>query len=225
MKGKEAELVQQARELLRSCLLQVPTLRIEREGGASEQESACADFAISTDIQGVKQCLIVEIIASGQPRVARNAINQLARCRSQWPDSYGVIFAPYISQRTAEICRSEGVGYLDLAGNCFLNFQTVFIQKVGEPNPAPARRELRSLYSPKSTRVLRVLLASARQDWRYQKLAREANVSLGQVANVLQGLRDREWLTDEGDGVRLSAPAELLAEWSSSYNFRKNLAT
>jgi len=225
MKVKEAALVQQAKELLRACLLQVPSLRMERESATAGQEAAGADFAISTDIQGVKQRLIVEIITSGQPRVARYAINQLAQYRAQMPDCYGIIFAPYISERTAEMCRKEGVGYLDLAGNCVLNFQTVFIQKVGAPNPAPARRELRSLYSPKSTRVLRVLLASARQDWRYQKLAREANVSLGQVANVLQGLRDREWLTDEGDGVRLSAPAELLAEWSSSYNFRKNLAT
>ena len=218
-------LVQQAKELLRSCLLQVPSLRMERDSATSEQEAAGADFAICTDIQGAKQYLIVEVKASGQPRVVRNAINQLDRYRSQWPDSYGVIFAPYISERTAEICRDEGVGYLDLAGNCYLNFQTVFIQKVGLPNPVPARRELRSLYSPKSTRVLRVLLANARQSWRYQRLAREANVSLGQVANVLRILRDREWLTDEDDGVRLAAPAEVLTEWAASYNFRKNVAT
>lgn len=225
MKIPESYLIQQAKELLRSCLLQVPSLRVKIDSGRSELRSTDANLMFITEIQGLKQRLIVEVKATGQPRVARNAINQLVRYRSQWPDSYGVIFAPYISSRTARLCRNEGVGYFDLAGNCFLNFQTVFIQKVGLPNPAPARRELRSLYSPKSTRVLRVLLANARQNWRYQKLAREADISLGQVANVLQRLRDREWLTDEDDGVRLTVPAELLAEWATSYNFRRNIAT
>mgnify|MGYP007064306503 FL=1 len=76
MKTKEAILIRQAKELLRSCLLQVPSLRIERVSAASRQEAAGADFAICTDIQGAKQYLIVEVKASGQPRVVRNAIDR-----------------------------------------------------------------------------------------------------------------------------------------------------
>jgi len=48
---------------------------------------------------------------------------------------------------------------------------------------------------------------------------------LGQVTNMLRIPRDREWLTDEEDGVRLPALAELLAEWTATYNFGKNIAT
>ncbi|HNU02273.1 MAG TPA: type IV toxin-antitoxin system AbiEi family antitoxin [Acidobacteriota bacterium] len=216
---------QRARELLENCLSKVPSLRIVTYEGAPWFDHLNQDFIVRVFVQDLSQLLLVAVIPSGQPRVARNALNLIARFRSEYPNSYGILIAPFVSSRTAEICKQNGAGYLDSAGNCFLSFQTIFIQREGLPNPAPARRELRSLYAPKSTRVLRVLLANARQSWRYQRLAREANVSLGQVANVLRILRDREWLTDEDSGVKLAAPAELLAEWTASYNFKKNVAT
>jgi hypothetical protein len=40
--------------------------------------------------------------------VMREATNQLARFREQWPDAYGVVMAPYISPKAAVICREEG---------------------------------------------------------------------------------------------------------------------
>jgi hypothetical protein len=71
--------------------------------------------------------------------------------------------APYISPVSAEICRKEGVGYLDLAGNCRLSFENVFIRREGIHNPFAVKRDLRSLYAAKSARVLRVLLMRNRE--------------------------------------------------------------
>lgn len=45
----------------------------------------------------------------GQPRVIREAANQLHRAKSALPGAYGVVTAPYISPAAAEICLKEGI--------------------------------------------------------------------------------------------------------------------
>jgi hypothetical protein len=73
--------------------------------------------------------------------------------------------------------------------------------------------------------VLRVLLVNARRKkrWKVEALAKEAQVSLGQVSNVKKRLADREWVQSEPDGFALSAPSDLLEEWSQNYTYRRNI--
>jgi len=130
--------------------------------------------------------------------------------------------APYISPQAAEICVKEGFGFADLAGNCLLSFDQVFISKEGRKNPLARKRDLRSLYSPKAERVLRVLLSVPGQWWKVQSLADTAGVSLGQSFNVKKLLADREWIETRPKGFRLTAPANLLAEWKENYDFRRS---
>jgi hypothetical protein len=151
--------------------------------------------------------------------MAREAVNQLLRYRNNYPNAYFIFMAPYISPQAAEICTKDGVGYLDFAGNCYLSFGQVYIEQTGKPNPFRTRRDLVSLYSPKSSRVLRVLLSNPGRIWKIQDLADEARVSLGQVANVKKLLLDRESIAD---GFSLREPWKLLEEWANVYTYRKN---
>lgn len=57
-----------------------------------------------------------------------------------FPDAYGIFLAPYISQKAGEQCRKEGIGYLDLAGNCYLCFDTVYIEQEGRDVEMGKRR-------------------------------------------------------------------------------------
>ncbi|MBO1347282.1 MAG: hypothetical protein EBE86_007735 [Hormoscilla sp. GUM202] len=168
--------------------------------------------------------MFVEAKSSGQPRLAREAVNKLWRAIAQKGSAYGVFIAPYISPTSAEICAAEGIGCLDLAGNCRLCFGQVYIHKEGKPNPFSQKRYLRSLYAPKSERILRVLLSQSHKAWKVKALASEANVSLGLVSNVKKLLSDREWLSTSADGFCLSHPAALLADWAQNYNYRHNQA-
>jgi len=169
-----------------------------------------------------EQELVVEVKNNGQPRIARQAVNQLLRYKMAKPEIYGVFIAPYISQKAAKICTKEGIGYIDLAGNCCLCFDQVYIEQKGNPNPFSEKRELRSLYSPKASRVLRVLLSRPDKEWRIKELSEEAEVSLGQVFNVKRLLEDREWISIRPNGFVLTEPEKLLLEWSENYNYRKN---
>ena len=55
-------------------------------------------------------------------------------------------------------------------------------------------------------------------------MAEEANVSLGQVANVKSLLEAREWLGSSEAGLLLKDPGSLLAEWAENSNYRKNVS-
>ena len=197
---KETALINQARDALMKCLQEVPFVQVEviKESKGLETEP---DLLLRVKTRAGKSTVMVDVKTVGQPRVVREATNQLARFKEQLPDAYGVVMAPYISPRAAEICRQEGFGFADLAGNCVLAFDQVFISKEGKENPFARKRDLRSLYSPKAECVLRVLLSGPGRWWKAQSLAQEASVSLGQGFNVKKLLVDREWVQAGNTGT------------------------
>ena len=98
----------------------------------------------------------------------------------------------------------------------------MYIEQRGRKNPYSERRELRSLYSPKSERILRVLVISPRKAWKVQELANEAEVSLGLVSKVKQILELREWIDSQSRGLRLLDLEVALTEWAREYRYSKH---
>ncbi len=222
MKISKKELETRMEDALRRCLDGIPFLEIHKIEKDAKQDGVRLDLTVELTSSGGNQRLIVEAKSNGQPRLARQAANQILRYRQTFPDAYGVFLAPYISPRAAEICREDGIGYVDLSGNCRLCFGQVYIEREGRPNRFAQKRDLRSLYSPRASRILRVLLANPKGVWKVIDLAREADVSLGLTSNVKKLLADREWIRDEVKGFVLAQPAALLSEWAENYSFRKN---
>lgn len=170
---------------------------------------------------GVKK-LVIEYKKSGEPRLIRNAVLQVKKYLEYIDSSYGVVVAPYISPQAAKICADDGVGYLDLSGNCFFRFGNVFIEKTGSPNKFIIRKEQRSLFSNKATRILRVLLMSPKRSWGVRELAKVTGVSPGYVSRVRQNLMDREWMARTKVEMCLNNPKEVLDEWAKASRFRKS---
>jgi hypothetical protein len=222
MKLSGDELEKKAEKALLSCLARVPFLRIKDIEKKTYEGGLQPDFLVKLDLPDGGQIFIVEIKNNGQPRLARQAVNQLLRYREVLSDFYGVFMAPYISPKAAEICMNAGLGFADLSGNCYLCFGQVYIEQKGKPNLYAEKRDLRSLYSPKAERVLRVLLSNPGKAWKIEALADEAQVSIGQVSNVKKLLDDREWILKERNGFVIGAPQKLLSEWSENYTFRRN---
>lgn len=217
---KLPDLKTRSKDAIQKCLKSIPFLRII--GIASGEPDA--DFSVKLKVKDQAWTLLVETKESGQPRVLRQVVNQLRSNLASRPGAYGVLVAPFISTDGARICAEAGMGYLDLAGNCRLAFGTVFVEKQGRPNPFGSRRDLLSLYRPKAARILRVLLADPKREWKMKGLAAEGGVSLGHVANVKQALLEREWATAAPEGVRLTNPEALLAQWAENYDLRQREA-
>ena len=177
------------------------------------------DFVLELEVGDQPWTLICEIKSNGQPRFARMAAYQLKDCiaESQVQRAYPVLIAPFISETSAEICRKADVGFLDFAGNCYLSFGNIFIERKGEKTVSVEKRQHRSLFSPKSSRILKLMLRDPGRCWKVEELAEKADVSLGQVSNVRNALLDREWGNVEEAGVHLVQPDMILDAWRNSY--------
>ncbi|MEN6441148.1 MAG: type IV toxin-antitoxin system AbiEi family antitoxin [Syntrophobacter sp.] len=223
MKLSGKELIDKAENAIRACLENVPFVKINEIRGQAEPSNLRPDLWIRLTVPYGEQDLIAEVKNNGEPRFVREAAGRLLRYRySAPPGTYGIVVAPFISPRSAEICTEEKIGYVDLSGNCRISFGQVYIEKKEQPNLFSEKRNLRSLYSPKAERVLRVLLTNPHGCWKLQDLANEAKVSLGQVSKVKSLLGDREWIDPEHGRMRLIKPMELLAEWAANYDSRRN---
>ncbi len=227
LKMNIVNLKNQAEEALLSCLGNVPGISVNKIVEPTPAGMKKPDLLYSIEGADFGQLIVVEVGNNGQPKPVRERVNQLIRFiqwyREKDREVYGIIVAPYISESAASICMDANVGYVDLVGNCYISFGTVYVRVDGRPNLFRSDRKLKSFYSPKASRVLRVLLESpAREEWKMESLSKEADVSIGLVFNVKKLLDEREWIDIGEDGFSLSDPGSLLQEWSDNYSFRKN---
>lgn len=188
-----------------------PLLKAKRPDGFG-------DFPIHLEHDGESWLLIVEVKYQAQPQHIRSAILQMREYRQRIENSnvYTVLGSTWLSPQSRELCREAGIGYLDLSGNCYLNFSSIYIDRSGSAPPKAVQRELQSIFKSKSARVLRTLLKGP-QAWRVAQLAEVSQVSVGHVSNVRTALLEREWAVTDEAGVRLTNPHALLEEWRTNY--------
>ena len=208
----------EAAERLSDFLRDIPTVRhVDAKSGVEVQRPE-VDVLVKFDIGGRQVVLVCEVKSSGQPRFVRDAINQLSRQqRSELLDAVPIVVAPYFSEQAQRLCREANVGYLDFEGNARIAFDTVYIERKSPTQPKAEHRVLRSLFKPKSARILRTLLKEPGRPWRTAELANRAGVSAGHVSSVGKSLRDRDWAALGDDGFTLTDPNGLLDAWAEDY--------
>lgn len=166
----------------------------------------------------VRRTLLVEtqeVLTPSRVRAAAARLKVEAALRPSGPigPAYPMLAARFLSPRVRAICREEGVGYLDRAGNACLAFDDCYLERIVEKNPFPARGRPASLFSPVSSRIARALLEEPARRWQVSELARVTGVSLGQVSSVTRRLIDEEYVTRAGHRLRLANPGGVLDAW------------
>jgi hypothetical protein len=221
---KEPEIVERLPEALQACLDGVPKTTIESLERGTGAGDATADLVVRMRLLGRARTLVIEAKASGQPKSARGAIDQLRRLLldERFRDAYPVFAAPYVSETARSICREAECGYFDLAGNCRFSLDGVYIERASGPNPFKESRGEPSVFSPKSSRILRLLLNEPRREWQVQQLSQVARVSIGLASRIKTQLEQREWITTGEGGVRLAQPEAILQAWATAYDYKQN---
>ena len=175
---------------------------------------------------------LCEVKSKGEPKYIRNAINQLLVVKEKLSGkekegALMMVAAPYISSTSAGICKEYNVSYIDLAGNCRIVHDGLFINIEGKPNPytmyVGKNKSIFERRSVKSSIILRCLLSEPHKRWRVQELAQAADVSLGQIANVKKYLEEKEYLFTDNDGFYLKNSKALILEWAKQYNSKVNV--
>lgn len=210
------EMNAQAEEALRNAFAHISLIHhVETEERDKNGFRMVLDVA---DGKALTSC--VGVLSSAFPRRVSAWIDQ-----NREREEYLIVTAPYISDRSAQICEQSNVGYCDLSGNCRIATGGIFLLIRGMPNQYPADHRARTLFSPSSavtSMILRELLAQPGKRWRVKELAQAAGCSLGMVSRVTSYLRDQEWAVMDQSGFSLQDPEELLCAWSEQWMRRKD---
>ncbi len=226
----EWDLVQQAREKLTVVFDAIPDIQIQRKQKnarifKTEQASLLADFTLEIRNQNTDWQIVVETKNTTYLSHLSTVILQLSQVvKLSSEHIYPVLIVPWLSEQVMGYCANANIGCMDLEGNFRLVFGGIYALSRGAPAPIAEQKSLKSLFSPKSSRVLRTLLRKPKQTWRIQNLAQTAEVSLGHAHKVKLALEERGWLEKQATGIYLSQPKELLEAWSMAYssqNFEK----
>jgi len=210
----ENRAVEAVTDLLRQVEV-VESVDVETRPGSRDPD---VDFVIRVAAGDRRHTLLCEVKRNGQPRHVRAAVPMLliAAARAD-DDAVPVFVAAYLSPAARAVCSELGAGYVDLEGNARLVFGGVFVERSVPHVPTTERRDMRSVFRPKSARVLRLMLREPTRRWRLAELAAAAEVSLGHVSNVRNALLDREWAAIDRAGVFLARPDALLDAWAVAH--------
>lgn len=223
------EIENQVVDALSQQLKRVPSLEIESIdhdwdlGPSPNMLASRADVLARVKMADRAVTLICEVKDPGFPRQIRLAIDQLHTHMARYQAQTGadvvvpLVAASWLSPESRDICADAGMSWLDLAGNCRIAFDNVFIERETAEKQKPASRSYRAVFSPKAGQVLRTLLRDPTRPWKVVDLAKAAEVSIGHASNVRSALRDREWATVDDEGLHLIAPDALLDAWRKSY--------
>ena len=154
------------------------------------------------------------ISADGYPKQIKEAISRMDS------DMYCVILAPYITDQTAELCKNADVGFLDLAGNCYIAYGSLYVEIKGNKNENKPGRGAKSIYersSVVSSVILRMLLENSGRKWKLKELAEAAGCSIGQVSKVKDFLVKQVYVEQTSDGISVIDPKAIMHDWAKVY--------
>ena len=172
----------------------MPAIRVENIEIELASPDRGVDIIAHITVGDKPRILVCEVKPSGQPRHVRAGLLQLRDSRrASRQERYSDLHCAVPVTRSASSLQREQCGVSYLVGNARLVFDNVFIEKLVSSAPPAERRELKSLFKPKSAQMQRTLLRDPKRAWRVVELAKSAGVSLGHVSNVRAALLSREW--------------------------------
>ena len=211
----EREILEKVPSLIRK---NIPTFKIKKVVRQPIIKGIVPDMVIDVEVAGKRKKLVIEVKARGFPLQIFQSIPILLKAASELRNSYPIFISDFISKRGASICKENNIGYIDLAGNCYLGLKEVYIEKVGEEQVKRTRGILKKIFSPKSTRIIRALLEEPKRLWRIKELFQTVEVALGYTHEVINKLLQEGYIIrDEKKRIHLSRPSELLNDWADQY--------
>ena len=170
--------------------------------------------------------LLCEVVSQRYPKQLREKGLQLLEISQRGTKGYPVIIAPYISELGREVCKKIGVGFLDLSGNAYLDFDSFYMEIEGKPNRFKYPSEPTGLFNPKAERILRFYLLKGSEKEgsgnSYRNITKEVGVSLGQLSKVNKKLDEFGLWLEQPEGLKIIDKTKLLDLWGENYRSERN---
>lgn len=214
----------QLEESLTSALTQIPGVSVARVS-ATRIERYQPDLVLHVQRGEEHHIVVVEYKArAGADAVAHGAA-QLRRYEDVLTDlgaTYLVVGVPHLSNVALDHAKALGVGAIDVAGNCYLSFDGVHLEVRGRKNAGYEPPSIRHFFSPKSSRLSRVVLSDVHRWWRVHEIAEQAGIDAGLVSRLKTQMVAEGLLAEQGKAVRAARPEDLVNTWLANYSFKRN---
>lgn len=130
-----------------------------------------------------------------------------------------LLVADHVTPPLADALRTEGIEFIDAAGNAFLNRPPLLVFVKGQrPTDQQPILERRRAFQPTGLQVLFALLARPELAARpYREIAVNAGVAHGTVGWVMAELPALGYVADVGGRRRLINGERLLGQWTEAY--------
>jgi hypothetical protein len=151
--------------------------------------------------------------------VAAMLVHKLnARGRKQRPV---LLFTDYVHEQLAGELREDGVEFVDLAGNAYLNRPWLYVFVTGRKRIRAPERPTRA-FQPTGLRLIFLLLKNPDAiNWNYRELGEAAGIALGGIGWILGDLRELGFVRLVGRRKRrLTNRIDLFDRWGAGYGER-----
>lgn len=203
---------------------EVPGLLTAISGLPAEPTNAADSTQADAVFRLGGRLLVVEAKSSGRTPVVAAAARQVkARAAAVDPSAVPLLVVPFMGDAGRRVCDEAGVGYIDLSGNAHIKAPPLVVHVVGKPNRFVARGRPSSVFSPKSSRIVRLLLLDPQRWWLQRELAQAGQLGAGYVSRICKRLETDHLIErDAGRAIRPREPRLLLAAWQEHYDFDKH---
>jgi hypothetical protein len=221
MVNSERQLVKDAENAIRRIFDELggESIAIQRKALSA---SIPSDVFLCVTSKEVKLKVAVEVKARITPQTALSVCERMAQTPK---DVIPLVYSPVISPRVADLLGQYGIGYVDEAGNCRIKsiHHRLLINRCGYKSPVRPPKGIADLFSPKSSRIIRAMLAQPVNGWQVRELAAhpDIEVSVGLAAKVKQTLIEESYAIEHDRLLYLRDPVGLLENWAKhcSENF------
>jgi hypothetical protein len=213
---KENEIQQRIFENI-AALLGIPDAAFE----PARVPPAALDFQGTLSLRGNRVPVVGAVKSVGEPWAIRSAIQRLVEHRDGHPEYLPLLVSESIGPHGRALCKRYGIAYLDLLGNCYLEWGDLYIDKVRASAGSRPPKRAKSLFSDKASLVIRSALEAPGQPQQVRTLSTQLGISPAWVSQVLRRLISGGYAAKVKEGVILSRPLDLLNDWAESHNFAR----
>jgi DNA-binding Lrp family transcriptional regulator len=203
-------------------LIPLQGLSIRFEAPRSEGKKWHPDFMARVSYKKLEFKLIGEIVGQQSSSIFKAKLSLLKSHAGKDRGLVPLVVAKYLSPDRRKQCQEEGVHFLDLSGNVFLEYDGLHIERVGFPNRFPEKRRGRGPFSDKASLILRAALSNIKKVWGVRELAQSVGLDPGFVSRMVQELEQRNYISRIDSKLKLREPKSLIEDWVREYDYKRN---
>ena len=167
--------------------------------------------------------LLIQVKRSDEIAVIDGALRAREAYSTEDQSVVPVLVVPYMGPQAREYMRDRAASWADLSGNADIRGPGLRVLVEGKPNRFASPGRPSTVFSPKATRLTRVMLVQPERWWFQREFVEASGLSGGYVSKLVRKMLDDGLLDQRPDGrLRPSSPDLLLDAWAQVADFSKH---